>query len=140
MRKLYEEYNYRTESGIELNRHEIIPKSVQYPAFILRYLLGGFVICFNLILFIVIISNVIRTRGASFKWTLISVISMIFVYGLHRVINLAANKLFTGYNPRNQNDLRLNRPYSILWYFNLISSKSFFLFQRRFVLQKNIIY
>jgi hypothetical protein len=139
---------------------EIIPKSVQYPAFVLRYLLGGFVICFNLILFIVIISQAIRTRITSFKWTLISIISVIFVYGLHKIINLAINKLFTNYNSQGQNDVtqrgddgssrdddgstrkdestkvspvlshvRLNRPYGILLYFNLISSKSVFFFK-----------
>jgi len=126
VKKLYEFYSDRTESGLQLEKHEIIPKSLQYPAFILRYLLGGFVICFHLILIIMIIPNVNRTRVISSKWKLISIASVIFIYGLHKIINQAANKLFTGYNPRNENDLRLNRPYSILLYFNLISSKSFF--------------
>lgn len=117
---LYDIYSARRTPSGKPDDHEIIPKSVQYPAYILRYLLGGFVICFNLILFIMIIVKIIGTRLTSYRWTLISIISAIIVYALHKIINGIINIFFTSYN------LQLNRPYSILLYFNLISSKLFF--------------
>jgi hypothetical protein len=172
VRHWYKIYSYLPMPPGKPVDDEIIPKSVQYPAFILRYLLGGFVICFNLILFMLIMSQAIRTRITSFKWTLISIISVIFVYGLHKIINLAINKLFTNYNSQGQNDVRsreekrdsctskyngstrkdestgvspvlssvrLDRPYGILLYFNLISSKSVFFFKIDLFYKKKII-
>jgi hypothetical protein len=125
MGKLYQVFSDDINSAPKLEKHEIIPKSMQYPGFVLVYLLGGYVLWFHTIFFIVTILNVIRTQTGSSKWELRIFISVLILYFLQKTITRIINTLFTGYHPQDENDLRLNRPYSILMYINLISSKSF---------------
>ena len=125
MNELYGVYSHDTNPALKPKKHEIIPKSMQYPGFVLLYLLGGYVICFNLIFVIVTILYAILNQTGSFKWELRFVTSVLVLYCLQRMITRLVNTLFTGYHAPDENDLGLNRPYSILMYFNFISSKSF---------------
>ncbi|CAF1260173.1 unnamed protein product [Rotaria sordida] len=86
-------------------KREIIPRSVQYPAFILRYLLGGYIICFHSFLFTIVGGKAIVTHISSFKWILISIASIICVYGLHKIINFLINRLFNSYRLQVQTNV-----------------------------------
>jgi uncharacterized integral membrane protein len=124
MRELYQDVSDKIRTAPKPDEHDIILKSIHYPAFILGYLIGGFVICFNLIFFIVAMFNLIRTQIGSFKWAVESTAPELLVFFLQKIVIGLVIIFFIGYYSQNVNDLRRNR-LSVLMLFNMISSKSF---------------
>ncbi len=59
VRDLYNENYSEPKKVFIFKDNEIIRKSIQYPAYILRYLFGGYVICFHFLLFLMIVVRTI---------------------------------------------------------------------------------
>jgi hypothetical protein len=128
---LYTRYLEEPELCKKLKKREIIRKSTQYPSYLLLYLLGGFFICFHLILlFSVMIKRVIFTRIESSKKeaTVGYILPIIVLYLLQKIIIQLLHKIFDYFDRRDENDLNLkiNILDSILLYLKLISCKTSF--------------
>lgn len=123
MNDMYDDLFNTVRSSSAPQAYEIVPKSAQYPANIFGYLFGSFVIFFNLILFILSMFVEIITRLTSFTWLFIFILPTIVAYFLHKRCAELINIFFTRQHSNDEDNLRVNRPYSILMYFNLISSK-----------------
>jgi len=129
MGELYTKYSDNPELGKKLKKREIIRKSTQYPSYLLLYLLGGFFICFHLILlFSVTIKNVIFTRIGSSKGAIGYIIPILVLYGLQKMIIQWLHKIFDYFDRREESSLnvKLNIFDSILLYLKLISGRTIF--------------
>jgi len=142
MGELYTKYSDNPELGKKLKKREIIRKSTQYPSYLLLYLLGGFFICFHLILlFSVTIKNVIFTRIGSSKGAIGYIIPILVLYGLQKMIIQWLHKIFDYFDRREESSLnvKLNIFDSILLYLKLISGKTV-VFLIEIYSTKNIFY
>jgi hypothetical protein len=129
MRDLYNKYSEDPDLGKQLTKREIVRKSTQYPSYLLLYLLGGFFICFHLILlFIVTITNVrvILTHVVSSKGTIGYIIPVLVLYLLQKMIIRWLHQIVDYFDKREENNLnlKLNILDSILLYLKLISGKT----------------
>ena len=115
MCKLYDKIKRDREFASELDSREIIQKSTQYPSYLLLYLLGGFVLCFHLILFLCLtISHLIlflcliistfKFRDISFSEGRIGYFTPIFLlFFLQKMIVRWLHHIFNYLNPRKAN-------------------------------------
>jgi len=130
---LYKKYSDDPELGKKLKNREIIRKSTQYPSYLLLYLLGGFFICFHLILlFSVTIKNVVFTHIGSSEGAIEYIIPILVLYFLQKMIIQWLHKIFDYFDQRKENDLnwKLNIFDSILLYLKFISGKTVFILYR----------
>jgi hypothetical protein len=125
MRELYIDTSKDINSK-KPKKPEIIRRSTQYPSYLLLYLLGGFFICFHLILFIVTLFTVVQTHTGSFKQSIGYIAPALILYLLQKMIIQWLHMLFATYNWRDKDDLKINKFDSILLYVKFISSKLFF--------------
>jgi hypothetical protein len=130
---LYTKYSAEPDLCKKLTKREIIRKNSQYPSYLLLYLLGGFFICFHMILlFSITIKNVFlffTFTGAS-TGSIGYIIPILVLYLLQKIIIRWIHKIFDHIDQRYENDsnLKLNIFDSILLYLKLISCKKKFSF------------
>lgn len=139
MCKLYDKIKKDKGFASELDSREIIQKSTQYPSFLLLYLLGGFILCFHLILFLCLTISTFKFREINFSEGRIGYFTpILLLYFLQKMIvrwlhyifgrlNRRKAKKFESnphsiFSPRNVN-FKLNAFDSILLCFKLISCK-----------------
>jgi hypothetical protein len=141
MGDLYTKFSEDRKLGKKLKKRESIRKSTQYPSYLLLYLLGGFFICFHLILlFSVTIKNVIFTRIGSSKGAIGYIIPILVLYLLQKMIIRWIYKIFDYFDQRKESDStwKLTIFDSILLYLKLISGKTVFfdrdLFNKEYIM------
>ncbi len=108
---------------------EIIQGSIKYPGYLLLHLLGGVFICFHLILLIATIGSgipLIRSPAGSVKLTIELIVPALVLYFLQVMINRWSQTILTFYHEQDEENLRFTTLDSILLYFNLIASRSWF--------------
>jgi hypothetical protein len=116
----------------QISIEQVRSKSIQYPGYLLRYTIGGFVITFHLLIFIAVIPRFIFRYSYAFKWILESISPLLIFYALqwHMARQISS---FIGINSPT-NDKRIDRSQwknklknnlkNILRYFILVSSKT----------------
>ncbi len=130
---LYAKYSEEPELCNKLTKHEIIRKNSQYPSYLLLYLLGGFFICFHVILlFLITIKNVFLffTYTGAATGSIGYIIPILVLYLLQKMIIRCIHTIFDHFDQRGKNNLnlKLNIFDSILLYLKLISCKTNFSF------------
>jgi hypothetical protein len=140
---LYTKFSEEPDLGKKLKKREVIRKSTQYPSYLLLYLLGGFFICFHLILlFSVAIKNVILifTHIGTSTGTIGYIIPVLIVYGLQKIIIRILHKFVDHINKREESNLnwKLSTLDSIVLYLKLISGKTTILIEIYSI--KNILF
>lgn len=127
--------NYKQDSKvleIYKKKNKTIQNAIRYPALILRYLFGGILICFHLLLFFWIFFQTLFTQTYLLQRAiLISICSIICLYRSQKIITDIVRFLFTRFYSRNRDEVNIESPISILIYFDIISSEltiCFFLF------------
>jgi hypothetical protein len=131
MGNLYREHIEESESLVKFEKRNIVRKSTQYPSYLLLYLLGGFFLCFHLVLlFLIAIKEVYLffTSIGSSQGSIGYIISILVLYGLQKAIIRWLHTIFDFFDQRDENDLnlQLNILDSILLYLKLISCKTNF--------------
>jgi hypothetical protein len=143
MNKLYEDYSKNLELGKKLKNRDIIRKSTQYPSYLLLYLLGGFFLCFHLILFISMIIEkliFIRVKPSKQQSMIGYILPILVLYFLQKTIigwlykafDCIHNRYFCEKDSNQSNQqaprIKLTILDSILLYLKLISCKRDFCF------------
>lgn len=120
------------ETGIKIR--EARSKAIQYPGYVIRYTVGGFVITFHILLFITLIPRQIYFHFYSLKWILGSILPIILLYIMQSAIAELTTKLI---DSRHETDADVNNAQTkksdkdkiilgiknILQYFILVASK-----------------
>ena len=112
------------ELAREFSKREIIRKSTQYPSYLLLYLLGGFFLCFHLILFFCLMFGQIPwTRMGLSQGRISYLLPILAVYFLQKMVIRWLHFVFDCLDQREENDwnVQLNILDSVLLYLKLIS-------------------
>jgi hypothetical protein len=140
MGDLYDGHMADREQAKKLKKRDIVRKSTQYPSYLLLYLLGGFFICFHLILLLsIIIKEVIEfvIHTGALPGTIGYILPILVLYGLQKIIiywayeiiNCTDKRDFNRLNPNDMSsDFKLNILDSMILYLKLISCKTSFSF------------
>ena len=125
----YIRYSDQPDLGKKLKKREIIRKSTQYPSYLLLYLLGGFFLCFHLILFFCLMMSKVKLNQIGMSQGRIGyVMPILMVYLLQKMVIQWLHYIFDRLDRREESNLnlKLNILDSILLYLKLISCKIFF--------------
>jgi hypothetical protein len=68
------------DKGISIE--QVRSKAIQYPGYLLRYTIGGFVITFHLLIFIAVILRLIFRYYYAFQWILEFILPLLIFYAL----------------------------------------------------------
>jgi len=125
VRKTYENYQENSNKlKFYSNKNETIENAIRYPALILRYLFGGILICFHLLLFISILGETLFKRTQLLKVSiLILILTTICTYRLHQIIGGFIKFVFTKFHTPDRDKVNIKNSSSVLIYFDVISSQ-----------------
>ena len=131
------------ELAKQFKKREIIRKSTQYPSYLLLYLLGGFFLCFHLILFFCLMISEIQRNGIGLSQGRLGyILPVLAVYFLQKIVIQWLHCAFDWLDQREESNLnlQLNILDSILLYLKLISCKIDFFerFRNCFVMNRCI--
>jgi hypothetical protein len=88
------------ERGI--SRNHARSKAIQYPGYVIRYTLGGFVITFHLLIFVAFIPRLLWRHFYAFGWILEFLLPILISYALQSLTAKLSSRLI---DTRNQTDL-----------------------------------
>jgi hypothetical protein len=117
----------RDNKGISFE--EVPSKSIQYPGYLLRYTIGGFVITFHLLIFVTVIPRLFFRYPYAFKWILEFISPLLIFYVLQWLIARDISGFMNIDTPGNAESTRIDRSQwkkylkNILQYFILVASK-----------------
>jgi len=129
----------------EIDEKEALSRAIQYPGYLIRYTVGGFVITFHLLIFVFFICRQSLRYYYAFKWISEVILPILILYALQSLIAKGISKLLTV--ARNQRNSEVSNTEetsptrdsstrcsqfgrdlkNILQYFILVASKSFLL-------------
>jgi len=104
--------------------NSIAAKSVHYSGFLVGYMAWGFVICFHLIFFIMIIIRIASLQIRYFEIVLAFTVPVLVVYLLKMVSISSAGKFFFIQDAEEKLNLKNRKVYAIFVYFNFFAGKS----------------
>jgi hypothetical protein len=110
-------------------------KAIQYPGYLIRYTMGGFVITFHILIFVSFIPRLIWIYSYAFKWILEFLLPILILYTLQLLVARWSAQLIDSGNTsvrhsqqrtNLKNNLKNNIKH-ILQYFILVASKTYLL-------------
>lgn len=131
-----------------LDEEEVSSRAIQYPGYLIRYTIGGFVITFHLLILIAFIFRLILCHYSALAWILEFVLPILILYALQSLITrYISSRLIANNNGINQRTPHQGTPHqdthpqdtsdhrftfrqnlkNILQYFVLVASKTFVL-------------
>ena len=120
LRGIYED----VPSTQNFKANSIAAKSVHYSGFLVGYMAWGFVICFHLIFFIMIIIRIASLQIRYFEIVLAFTVPVLVVYLLKMVSISSAGKFFFIQDAEEKLNLKNRKVYAIFVYFNFFAGKS----------------
>lgn len=99
-------------------------KSVHYSGFLVGYMAWGFIICFHLIFFIMILLRIVSLQIRYFEIILAFTVPVLVVYLLKMVTISSAGKFFFIQEADEKLNLKNRKIYAIFVYFNFFAGKS----------------
>lgn len=126
MDKWYDEASKDPQLAKQYEKREIIRKSTQYPSYLLLYLLGGFFLCFHLILFFCLMISQMQWKRIGLSQGRVGyILPILVVYFLQKMVIRWLHFLFDCLDKRKESNLnlQLNILDSVLLYLKLISCK-----------------
>ena len=110
-------------SAAYLKPNAIAAKSVHYSGFLVGYMAWGFVICFNLIFFILSALSVITVRTRSIELILAVTVPVLVIYLLKITTTSSAGKFLFIQDMDEKLSLKNRKTYAIFIYFNFFAGK-----------------
>jgi Ca2+/H+ antiporter len=131
------------ERGI--SRNHARSKAIQYPGYVIRYTLGGFVITFHLLIFVTFIPRLIWRHFYAFGWILEFLLPILISYALQSLTAKLSSRLVDTHNQTDPESVNIaerqttqntpvnrsqwkddlkNNLKNILQYFILVASKT----------------
>ncbi len=108
MKKYRKDINEYREKGLKsmiedrgISKNHARSKAIQYPGYVIRYTLGGFVITFHLLIFVAFIPRLIWRHFYAFGWILEFLVPILISYALQSLIAKLSSRLV---DTRNQTD------------------------------------
>ncbi|UJR12020.1 hypothetical protein I4U23_016198 [Adineta vaga] len=111
------------EMAKKVKEKQMRSRSTQYPGYLIRYTIGGFVITFHLIILITILLHMIWLFSHSFKWILELIVPILILYLLQSLMAKSSSRFIDLAHGRN-NNLK-NKLANVIQYFILVASKTF---------------
>jgi len=135
LKHLYEKSWKVLLKDTEMKKEEARSRAIQYPSYLIRYTIGGFVITFHLLIFVFFILRLIWLYHYAFKWVLEFIFPILILPVLQSLISRWSTRLIITHNQRSEStpNTRVhhsqfrNNLENALQYFMLVASKIFLL-------------
>ncbi|CAF0753896.1 unnamed protein product [Adineta ricciae] len=113
-----EEIVNKIEENVKEN--ETISRATQYPGYLIRYTVGGFVITFHLMIFVAVLPRLFWFHSSSFKWVLQLILPILILYALQKLMAKSSTRLIDAAQDKRSDYKKLF--VNILQYFVLVAN------------------
>ncbi|CAF1333265.1 unnamed protein product [Adineta ricciae] len=76
-----------------VKENETISRATQYPGYLIRYTVGGFVITFHLVIFVAVLPRLFWFHSSSFKWILQLILPILILHALQKLMAKSSTRL-----------------------------------------------
>jgi len=84
----------------KIDKEKTRSRAIQYPGYLIRYTIGGFLITFHLLIFITLIPRIIWRHSYGFKYVLEFILPILILYALQSLIARWSSTLIDIQNQR----------------------------------------